>query len=592
MGRRRLTRYSCMVGTCVLMAWTLLPSKSVFASTASDSIDSHLLGQMSQVFAQGPKLHLQSEVIPYRGLEAHAAASAHIPNWTHAEDYPSGNTFSYTMVGTDPFTAQSSPTTTVVAPVIAVKLTFADNSVTDASAPASDCGRSDSPAQATLNSPIFQDTVSGTQYVDAFQRANFYAETSSSGLNPNYHLLLSGVSAPALVLSVPANDGVAGPLPCGTNPSAVEGIVSLSWLDAQLLAAMSTMNGVSPGVLPIFVLYDTVMIAGTGVAGGFHAVASSNLQTYVVADYQLAHLGGVANPPTDVAAVAHEVAEWADNPFGDNQVPTWGYVGQDRNADGTGLCQSDLEVADPLTDKLFQSITTGPTTYHVPDLAFASWFFRQSPSPAQNGAYTFYGGLTSSSDATVCPAQPVSVTATAGDGEVSLAWTEPATTSPIDSYVVLYQAESGDTTVASQVIPTPANSGVVTGLNNGTTYDFVVGARSLNGSGEGACPTALNLGGSDYDCSTFSNLVSATPVAKATTTATASSTPSSTPGAIVSSPTSATTSNAAAIPVSASSSQLAFTGVNRGLLFIVALGGVLAVSGMETRRRLIRLMKR
>jgi len=435
---------------------------------------------------------LRTQVYAYKGGQSLAAAQARFPTWTHTEDYPPGNAFTYTMVGDNPFTAQQNPTVTIPAPVIGLKFVFSDGSTTDATATASDCGQSQSPVGLALNSPIFQNDLSGTQYVDAFQRANFNPETNFSGINPNYHVLLSGTNATTLTLHVPANDGTSVSDSCGNNPQALFGGVDQSWLDNQLQSTMSTLAGVSPSTFPIFLMYNTVLCDSNscGILG-YHATVQANVQTYAVADYQLADLAGVTNPPSDVSVLSHEVGDWMDDPFGSNTVPTWGYVGQDLNSDGTGSCQPNLEVADPLTGATLEQLQEGSTLYHVQDLAFTSWFFRESPSLAQNGTYSFYRELPTPSDGTVCPAQPVSVTASPGDGRATVSWSLPARSSRVDGYAICsYLSPSANFDVSN---PCPSDSAIesdfsstattetVTGLNDGISYVFRVFAAHQAG---------------------------------------------------------------------------------------------------------------
>jgi autotransporter-associated beta strand protein len=83
------------------------------------------------------------------------------------------------------------------------------------------------------------------------------------------------------------------------------------------------------------------------------------------------------------------------------------------------------------------------------------------------------------------PAAPSGLTATAGDGQVSLSW---SAVSGATGYVVKQSASAGGpyTTIA-----TPAGTNhIATGLNNGTTYYFVVSAT--NPAGEGAASAGVS----------------------------------------------------------------------------------------------------
>ena len=72
---------------------------------------------------------------------------------------------------------------------------------------------------------------------------------------------------------------------------------------------------------------------------------------------------------SDIAAASHEVNEWINDPFGVNQTPPWGNIGQ------VGGCQNDLEVGDPLSGTLMPAFPSNGFTYHLQELAFFSWFY-------------------------------------------------------------------------------------------------------------------------------------------------------------------------------------------------------------------------
>jgi hypothetical protein len=610
---RRVRQVACVIGLSGTLIFALMPTLQALAgqSSSTSTFNRQLFENLLQGKAAEPAPHAVTADPPLDEADVEdESAPSQLPTWTHTVDYPAGNPFTYTMVGNDPFTPQSSQTTTISAPIIAVKLVFSDGTSTDASAIASDCGLSQSPVSSVLASPLFQNDVSGTQYLDAFQRANFYPETGPSGVNPDYHILLSGTVGQTVTLAVPANLGFSASTSCGSNSQSLEGFVNGDWLLSEIQAKLSTLSGVAPGTLPIFVLYNSIFSVGGDLAAGIHI--PSDPQGYVLADYQLASLGdlGGSNPPVDIAAITHETAEWMDDPSGANPVPTWGYVGQDLQPDGTGYCQPNLEVADPLTDVPWHTITTSTMTYHVPDLAFTSWFYRDTPSTAQGGAYSFFGHFTAPSNATVCPAQPVSVSATAGNGTATVKWSEPATTSSIDSFVVEYQSESANSAVQGVAAPSTATTATLPGLTNGQKYDVAVFARSVNKGGIGACLSTVASTGPNYDCSTASNIVTVTPSATAPSkgsggTPGSQSSPSggssSSTQSLSSNPTTsgsgsggsgnASTSGVATTSTSSpgsSSGQLAYTGVSRGLVGLLATGTFLFLFGRGVRRRLLR----
>jgi hypothetical protein len=59
-----------------------------------------------------------------------------------------------------------------------------------------------------------------------------------------------------------------------------------------------------------------------------------------------------------------------DDPFGMNEAPPWGNIGQVTGCDNT------LEVGDPLSGTEYRPIRNrNGFTYHLQELAFFSWFF-------------------------------------------------------------------------------------------------------------------------------------------------------------------------------------------------------------------------
>jgi hypothetical protein len=93
---------------------------------------------------------------------------------------------------------------------------------------------------------------------------------------------------------------------------------------------------------------------------------------------------------------------------------------------------------------------------------------------------TFTGSYSASSDVTVAgaPAAPSAVQGTRANGQVTVSWTAPSDNNePITGYTVT--AEPGGETCTT----TGADSCVVPGLNNGTSYAFTVTATNTIGTG-------------------------------------------------------------------------------------------------------------
>lgn len=332
-----------------------------------------------------------------------AASGATVPMWTgSATAGQDGKSYNYQMVGTDPTTKQARPSTRIVAPVIPIiwKIGGASFDPTSTS-----CGETSSALSMVLSSPVFKKAafspggtnVGTTQYLDAFQRANFWRYANPSGINPGYHVLLAPKSDKSVTVVVPAADGEVLP----TAPSCSVGIVQESWAFHYLLTKVyptltnKTAN-VKPTAFPIFLFHDTFVVASVPCSpcigfGGYHSFFSSSqfagaTQTWAFASFLDPEAGLSGDSGTGL--LSHEVGEWMDDPLGLDTTPAWGHIGQ-----VTG-CQSNLEVGDPLTGHQV-SVTVKGVGYQLQDLAFLPWFYGLSPSTSANGWYSFDDSLSS-----------------------------------------------------------------------------------------------------------------------------------------------------------------------------------------------------
>lgn len=111
------------------------------------------------------------------------------------------------------------------------------------------------------------------------------------------------------------------------------------------------------------------------------------------------------------------------------------------------------------------------------------------------------GGTDTELRALFTPAAPTSVTPTAGNAQVSLAWTAPTVLSvtPITDYTVQSSSNSGSTWTTFTRAASTATSATVTSLTNGTAYVFRVSATNGIGTGNysaassAATPAVPNL---------------------------------------------------------------------------------------------------
>lgn len=374
-----------------------------FAGTAS----AQQLSQLNAYTAVAPATDAAGHALS----TAEAAANSDLATFKYrVVSSRDGNPYSGVMVGLDPFGHNFSTTNidALIIPVIlstntiAVKLTNGSVITTkpgvtvfDPTAKDDTCLNNPNDVALTLmvQSPIFQSEdftfgasdVGTTQYIDAFQRANFWQFVGGTG----YHTLLNPRILAPVVVNLPGNQGLAIPAAAfgGCGPEAVVNIdVFFHQIFPQLLAS----EGVKSSQFPIFLFYNTVMSGGSPndfkrcCALGFHAAITQHpgarLQTYSFIDFETS---GLFIPPIhDTSIAAHEVGEWMDDPFGNNPTPAWGHTGQ------VGGCQGNLEVGDPLTATNIPKVTgANGFTYHLQELAFFSWFYG-APSIAVNGWFS------------------------------------------------------------------------------------------------------------------------------------------------------------------------------------------------------------
>ena len=240
------------------------------------------------------------------------------------------------------------------------------------------------PLKLFQHSPMFDNydiSVGGvdlghTQYIDAFQRAEFWNVLGEDG-REDYHLLLDPIKTLSPVfINVPADSGIT--LPPEFGACGPFGVVDIDFFDAYLNATVlpALQPQVNAGNFPIFMLYNSVLAAKpitdifvTCCFLGYHGTTGSvPIQTYSPSDFDTTGLFG--STQGDSNTLSHEVGEWANDPFGNNATPAWGHTGQ------VAGCQNNLEVGDPLSGTNFSPIGgRNGFTYHLQELAFFSWFF-------------------------------------------------------------------------------------------------------------------------------------------------------------------------------------------------------------------------
>ncbi|HKC00911.1 MAG TPA: hypothetical protein VKD23_19165 [Terriglobales bacterium] len=301
-----------------------------------------------------------------------------------------GLTVKYTMVGTNPATTNISSTTPVY--IIPIKMVYGatnGNRTFDPKNHVLSNGRT--VVNNILASPIFRrglnftqggTNLGTTQYVDAFQRGNFwkYVHTHTA-----YHVLLATpIVLAEQTINVSASQGAVYTNPFGTG---VIGTYDINAFDAKLQTYMKNFTQINPGVLPLFVTYDVFLTSFGGCCiGGYHNAngLQPGGQTYSHASYVDSH-GSFAQ---DVSALSHEIGEWVDDPFVDNAV----------NCNDNSI----LEVGDPLENNANYGAfpyTFNGFTYNLQSLVFIGYF----GAPRTNSVHSWLAFQNDESH--VCPGQ-------------------------------------------------------------------------------------------------------------------------------------------------------------------------------------------
>ncbi|MGA7312655.1 MAG: hypothetical protein WBX22_01670 [Silvibacterium sp.] len=398
---------------------SVLPKQNPFLKPAKDS-------ETGQSMALATAL--KSGTLGASNSSNKSSNGAHLPlfNYTVTSSRD-GNTYSGTIVGSSPFSNGPERTAipSQIVPVIVVTnsvfvgvdssgnvLTQPGVTTFNPSVKDDSCltAPNDIPLTLVQNSPIFNGfdfnyggtDVGTTETTDAFQRANFFQLLNHGNVNfdnnVTYHVLLSPVhTVSAIVINVPAGNGVAYPSAAfGGCPTGTEGIVDINIYEPALFNAIASVlgaQGVNPTTFPMFVTHNVVeceafapgVNCGTLAPNtaccilGFHG--SSGQQTIGTADFDTGEI--FVSPVPDVSDMSHEVAEWMNDPFGNNPTPLWGHIGQ------VSGCQGNLEVGDPLSGTLAPPIFNPQNgfTYHLQELAFFSWFYG-APSVGIHGWFS------------------------------------------------------------------------------------------------------------------------------------------------------------------------------------------------------------
>lgn len=308
---------------------------------------------------QKPRPHY-TVIAPHLRDDLLLPPAASLQTWNGS--FTSGGTnYNYNMVGAAPSTNSTATITTYIIPVKIVITPRRGSQITFD--PSHVLSNGNSVTTNTLDSPIFDKTttytqggtdVGTTQYIDAFQRANFWGTVQT---DTNSHVLLSPAVLAEQTLSPSRSFGTTGS-PFGFTAA----LVDINWFDSQLPGLISKL-GINPSQFAIFLTYDTYLTeSGQCCIGGYHSSEGSanDPQSYAEATY-VDHPGEFAQ---DVSALSHEVGEWVDDPL---------VVNINGNNTPCGI----LEVGDPEEGDSnfggFPYVLHG-FTYNLQDLVFLTYF--------------------------------------------------------------------------------------------------------------------------------------------------------------------------------------------------------------------------
>jgi hypothetical protein len=322
------------------------------------------------------------------GVQFAPAKSAKLPQWNGKFVDLTKRNITFTMVGKD--ATKSNKKTTVTTYIIPIKMVYGSKNGNMTFDPMVDT----TPSGATVigqvtASPLFNasiDYVQGgvdlgtTQYIDAFQRGNFWSSVSN---HPGYHVLLNATVLPEQTINVTPAEGK---VTSNIFTPGFRGLMDINAFDAQLQTFISQLQQINPGVFPLFVTDNVFLTSGGCCIGGYHSAnaAQPGGQTYGHATY----INSAGSFAQDVSAMSHEIGEWMDDPFVDNNVN----------------CQDNsiLEVGDPLEGRTNYGgfpYTVGNFTYNLQSLVYLGYFGAPA-STSVNSWLSFQND-----EASVCPGQ-------------------------------------------------------------------------------------------------------------------------------------------------------------------------------------------
>jgi hypothetical protein len=294
-----------------------------------------------------------------------------------------GVTYPFTMVGHPPASGRSSLLRSVIVPLRMNFVGFGSNG---------NISHTFEPGPAVTNmthSPLYKSAAYPGgffgQFGDSMQRAAFWNQMDE---HHRWHLVMDEPEVAATVdIEVTPETGQLSQDTAGN----FMGNVFIDFIDSQIRTILQFLQ-VDADTVPIFVT-DNVTAEALGYHTAFALDADGDrLQTFIYTSW----LDPAIVPPifADVSTFNHELLEWMNDPFINNQAPDWFYP---PPTDARTVCSQNpfLEVGDPqgngptFDDFPAAVITIDGVAYHLQQLVLWQWFTDQVPSSAFGGWYTF-----------------------------------------------------------------------------------------------------------------------------------------------------------------------------------------------------------
>ena len=307
---------------------------------------------------------------------------ASVPHFYGSFDFED-RTYPFAIVGGNP---QTSGVTRIPTQVIALSLFF-EGFVDENGEPI--VLASGPNMRRVLRSPNFRSAsyqTGFTQFADAVQRAQFFhamAQDWHTLLRPPQVLKPVVIDVPRGMAKVYRNRST------GVLYAVVDSAFFISQLNTIVQMANLRVDALAVALTTNVFLAPDADLKRCCVLG-FHTAFDAGeigdvqqIQTFVWASW--IDQGILGTSVADVTPMSHEISEWMNDPFGNNEVPAW------QPPDGSAGCRNNLETGDPVAalPNAGSPVTIDGFTYHPQTQVLLPWFTRQSPRDSIDGAFSF-----------------------------------------------------------------------------------------------------------------------------------------------------------------------------------------------------------